>query len=196
MFQKIFKKRQGLGLYSIITIAGLVGFVASFLQMIEKIELLKNPNSILFCNINSVFSCSNILNVWQSSVFGFPNSLMCIVFFVIMLTAGDIGWAGGSINKISRNVLMGMALFFVAFGFWYLWQSIFVVGALCIFCIACYAAVLTISGAWFRLNYRDFSRSKNIKRFADKMVSNNMDILLWVLIAVVITIEAIIKFAK
>ena len=193
MFSNIFKKEKGL--YAVITLAGIVGFLASFLQMIEKIELLKNPNSALFCNINAVFSCSNILNVWQSSVFGFPNSLMCVTFFAIMMTAGIIGWTGSSMNKKLRLIFMGMSLFFVGFGFWYLWQSIFVVGALCIFCIFCYGAVLAISGAWLRLNYKDLSLNKNNKQILDRIVRSNYDIAFWLLIAVIIIVEAILKFA-
>ena len=192
MFSNIFKKEKGL--YAVITLAGIVGFLASFLQMIEKIELLKNPNSALFCNINAVFSCSNILNVWQSSVFGFPNSLMCVTFFAIMMTAGIIGWTGSSMNKKLRLIFMGMSLFFVGFGFWYLWQSIFVVGALCIFCILCYGAVLAISGSWLRLNHKDMKLNETYRHFLEKAIAKNYDIVFWLLIAITITFEAVIKF--
>ena len=192
MFKNRLKKEKGL--YAIITMAGVIGFLASFLQMMEKIELLKNPNTALFCNINAVFSCTNILNVWQSSVFGFPNSLMCISFFAFMITAGLVGWTGGTINDKLRIVLMGFAWFFVGFGFWYLWQSIFVVGALCIFCIFCYGAVLTISGSWLRLNHGDFKLKKHYQYLLDKSIKKNYDIVFWLLIAIVITFEAVIKF--
>ena len=192
MFAKIFNKDKGL--YTLITLAGVIGFLASFLQIIEKIELLKNLNSILFCNINSVFSCTNILNVWQSSVFGFPNSLMCIIFFIIMMTAGIIGWTGSAMDKKLRLVFMGMAWFFVGFGFWYLWQSIFVVGALCIFCILCYGAVLVISGSWLRLNHNDMKLNKTYRHFLEKAIAKNYDIVFWLLIAIAITFEAVIKF--
>ena len=192
MFGNIFKKEKSL--YAVITLAGIVGFLASFLQLIEKIELLKNPNSALFCNINAIFSCSNILNVWQSSVFGFPNSLMCVSFFAIMITAGFVAWTGGTINNTLRLVFMGMAWFFVGFGFWYLWQSIFVVGALCIFCIFCYGAVLAISGSWLRLNYNDLKLSKTYRHLLTEAITKNYDIAFWLLIAIIILFEAVIKF--
>lgn len=86
-------------LYETIAIAGAIGFLASFFQLLEKIHLLEKPSAQLICNINPVFNCTNILNVWQSSVFGFPNSLICIVFFVIMTTAGLIGWFDVSVGK-------------------------------------------------------------------------------------------------
>ena len=182
-------------LFGTITIASTVGFLASFLQMIEKVTLLENPQAVLTCNINSVFSCTNILNAWQSSVFGFPNSLMCISLFAILLAVGLVGWTGGVINGKLRLVFQGMALFFIGFGFWYLWQSIFIVGSLCIYCIFCYAAVLAISGAWFRLNRSDWPVSKNIQRLINRLITSGNDTFIWLFIALVIVIEMVIKFA-
>src|SRR3989338_1934453 len=68
-------------LYAYLSAGAAVGALASFIQTIEKINLLKNVGVPLKCDLNSVFSCSNVLNSWQSSVFGFPNSLMCLFFF-------------------------------------------------------------------------------------------------------------------
>jgi len=180
--------------YLVIALSGVVGLIASFLQTLAKLEILSNPQAVLSCNINAVFSCSNILNVWQSSVFGFPNSLMCIVFFTILITAGLIG-LGSSINAKARLVIQGLALFFAGFGFWYLWQSIFVIGALCIYCLFCYAPVLVTNGVLFRLNQKELSYNKQAKRIVDYLIKNSYDTLIWVLIAVVIAGEILIKFA-
>ena len=191
LFQKHDKTKL---LYAAMTLSGIVGFVASFLQMIEKVALLKSPGSPLICDINPIFSCSNVLNVWQSSVFGFPNALMCISFFMMMITIGLVGWTGGTINKNLRLVMQGFALFFVGFGFWYLWQGIFVVGSLCIFCLFCYAAVLAISFAWLRLNQRELPISKSARKFIDKLIADNSDIFIWLTIALVIIAEMVIQF--
>src|SRR5665647_2459944 len=131
-------------LYGTLTIAAVIGFVAFFLQMLEKLTLLRNAQSTLSCNLNSVFNCSHILNAPQSSVFGFPNSLLCVTFFALMLSAGLIGWTGGLITSKLRFVYQAMTLFFIGFGFWYFWQSIFNVASLCIYCIFCYLGVLDI----------------------------------------------------
>ena len=189
---KLFDKQKLL--YGIITAGAGVGFLASFLQMLEKITLLKNAHSTLSCNFNSVFNCSNILNAHQSSVFGFPNSLLCISFFAITFSAGLIGWIGGSIHNKVRFIYQAMALFFAGFGFWYFWQSIFNVGSLCIYCIFCYGGVLAINGAWFRLNYREYPVSKKTMRILDRIVASGADIFFWCLIALTITLEAILKF--
>jgi len=79
-------------IYGITAIGGAIGLVASFLEVLEYQELLKNSHTLLACDLNSVFSCSSVLNAWQSKVFGFPNSLMCLVFFTLMLCNGFL-WA-------------------------------------------------------------------------------------------------------
>ncbi|MEI6228746.1 MAG: vitamin K epoxide reductase family protein [Candidatus Saccharibacteria bacterium] len=191
LFQKHDKTKL---LYATVTLAGIVGFVASFLQMVEKVALLKSPGSPLICDINPIFSCSNVLNVWQSSVFGFPNALMCITFFAIMMTAGVIGWTGGTMHKNLRLVLQAMTLFFVGFGFWYLWQGIFNIGSLCIFCLFCYAAVLSISFAWLRINHKDLPINKSARKFIDKLITDNSDTFIWLTIALVIIAEMVIQF--
>src|ERR1039457_4785091 len=124
-------------LYLVMIIGALAGFVASFWQLLDKLELLKNSHAALSCNLNSVFSCSNILNAPQSSVFGFPNALMCVILFVVALVAGMIGLGGANIAKGLRFFFQFLAFFTVGFGLWYLWESIFRVGALCIFCVFC-----------------------------------------------------------
>ncbi len=182
-------------LYKILTFGAAIGFTASFLQMLEKITLLKNAHSVLSCNLSSVFNCSNILNAHQSSVFGFPNSMLCISFFAIMFSAGLIGWTGAQINAKLRLVYQAMALFFIGFGFWYFWQSIFNIGSLCIYCVFCYGGVLAISGAWFRLNYKNLHLSARYQKIADRMVASGLDIFIWCLIALAIVLEAIIKFS-
>lgn len=181
-------------LYGIITIASVIGFLAAFLQMLEKLALLRNADTNLVCNINAFFSCSNILNAWQSSVFGFPNSLMCVSFFAITMTAGLIGWTSGSISKTMRLIFQGMTIFFVGFGFWYFWQSIFAIGSICLYCIFCYVGVLAVSYAWLRLNHKDISINEKSKKLISRMVASNTDILIWLGIAIIIVAEMIIKF--
>src|SRR3989344_2087092 len=182
-------------IYAVITVGAIVGFLASFLQMLEKITLLKNSDAVLSCNLNSVFSCSNVLNASQSSVFGFPNSLLCIAFFGLMFSAGLIGLTGAVINRWVRLAYQAMSLFFLGFGLWYFWQSIFNIGVLCIYCIFCFGGLLLINWAWLRLNYKDYGLSKKNLARVERWVGKGADIFLWALVALIITLWAIIKFA-
>jgi hypothetical protein len=114
---------------------------------------------------------------------------------MLTLTVGLVGRTGGIVGVNMRLVAQGFTMFFVLFGFWYLWQSIFAVGSVCIFCMFCYASVLTISGVLFRLNSNDLPVSKKVQHFIDKQIANKNDILVWLLIGFIIIAEIFIKFA-
>jgi len=181
--------------YLVLTAGATMGLVASFWQTLEKLTLLKNADTVLSCNLSSVFNCSNILNAPQSSVFGFPNSLAAVAFFVFMLSVGLLGLTGSVLNSRLRLTYQAISLFFVGFSFWYFWQSIFNIGVICIFCIFNFTGLLMINGAWFRLNYRDYPLSKRMMNKLDWAVAKGADIFFWCLVALVIVLEAIIKFA-
>jgi len=183
-------------LYLVMVIGAVAGFIASFWQLLDKLQLLKNSHVALSCNLNSVFNCTNILNSHQSSVFGFPNALMCVIMFTIALVAGLIGMGGAGIAKGLRFFFQFLAFFTVVFGLWYLWESIFNVGALCIFCVFCFSGVLLINFAWLRINYKDYPLSKKCSLWLSKSIAHGADIFLWILIGLVVVAEALIKFVK
>lgn len=171
-------------IWTILTISASAGMLASFIQTIERINYAKNPKLPLQCDINSVFSCSNVFDAWQSSVFGFSNSLMCIVFFAVLVGAGLAAATGSQINKILRFVLHSFSLFFLGFGAWYLWQSTFVIGYICVFCTICYTAVIAINWAWLRINASDyFDTKKSLKKWQN-IEKSGADTFGWMIYAI------------
>lgn len=174
-------------LYGVMTAGGAIGLAASFLQMLEKIELLKHPDAVLTCNLNSVFSCTNVLNAWQSSVFGFPNSLMCVVFFTFFMAVGLVGLTGGTAVRSLRLVTQALALFMLAFGLWFLWQSTYRIHALCVYCIFCFAGLLMINATWLRVNAAEWHLSKRV-------IKNGMDIFAWIVLALAIAFAMTLQF--
>jgi uncharacterized membrane protein len=166
--------------------SGVIGMLASFIQTIERIDYAKNPTLPLTCDVNSVFSCSSVFDAWQSSVFGFSNSLMCIVFFVLLIGIGLAGATGSVIHKNVRLFVHFLTVFFLGFGAWYLYESAWAIGALCIFCIFCYSAVILANWAWLRINISDLPLAKSHKSGVTKMISSGADTFVWVLWAIII----------
>jgi hypothetical protein len=56
----------------LLTGGGLIGLLSAFVLMVEKIEVLKNPDYVPSCNINPILACGSVINTPQASVFGFP----------------------------------------------------------------------------------------------------------------------------
>ncbi len=76
-----------------VLIAGAVGLAAALTLTIEKIEILINPDYVPSCSINPVLSCGSVMITPQASAFGFPNPLIGIVSFTIVLVTGVLAVA-------------------------------------------------------------------------------------------------------
>ncbi len=181
-------------LWWLLAASSIVGLAASFIQTIERINYAKNPVVPLQCDLNAIFSCSNVFDAWQSSVFGFSNSLMCIVFFAIIAGVALAGATGSKIIKKLRYILHFFTVFFLGFGAWYLWQSTYSIGYICIFCTICYSAVITMNWAWLRINSGDLFSSKSSSTRWKKIESQGADTFGWVLWAMFIVAMIALRF--
>jgi uncharacterized membrane protein len=175
-------------------VGGVIGMVAAFLQTTEKIVLLKNKDAILTCDLNSVFSCTNVLNAWQSSVFGFPNSLMCMALFTIFASIAMVGVGGGKLPRRLRLGIQGLSIFTLLFALWFLAQSIYVINALCILCIFCFGGLLLVNWGWLRINAADLPIGERGRAFLKHRIASGADIFMWILLALVVAFAMIIQF--
>lgn len=166
---------------------------ASFFETIEYQLLLKNAHAALACNLNSVFSCSPVLQAWQSKVFGFPNSMMCMVFFGLLLGVGLAGVCGEAMKWL-RLFAQGLALFFLCFGSWFLEQSIFSIRALCILCVFCFAGLLAINFSLLRLNVDDLPISPSLRSRLKASFRHGVDLFAWLLLGLLIAAVIFWKF--
>ena len=126
----------------ILIMSGIIGILTSFLLVLDKIELLKNPNLELPCNINPLISCGPVINTWQASVFfGIPNPMFGIIGFSIVLTIGLLTLFNASPNqKFWKLFIIGISLA-TLFTHWLIFQSVFQIGALCLYCMITWAVV-------------------------------------------------------
>lgn len=169
----------------VLVLGSVLGVLSSFIQLIERINYADNPATSLACNINSVLSCSTVFDGWQSSVFGFSNSIICLTFFSIMLGVALSGKYGTKISYKLRLLMHLISLFFLVFGAWYLYQSAFSIGALCLFCTFCYIGVVSINWSWLRINFADIQIINN-KKFI-KAKEHGLDTFLWALWLLIIS---------
>lgn len=179
-------KIQSRTVYGIMAAGGLVGTIASSIQLIDKMALLQNKDVALSCNLNSVFSCSTVLDTWQSSVFGLPNSMISLVFFVFFGAIALVGLSGGSLSRKLRLWNQGLAVFMLGFALWFLLQSTYVISSLCILCMFSFTGLLLINWGWLRLNVGDLPVSKKTRKVLVGWTEKGTDTFIWILIAVVL----------
>ena len=127
-----------------VLVAGVLGLAAALTLTVEKIEILINPDYVPSCSINPVLSCGSVMVTPQASAFGFPNPLIGIVSFTVVLVTGVLAigkvrlprwyWAG-----LATGTLLG-----VAFVHWLIFQSLYRIGALCPYCMVVWAVTIPL----------------------------------------------------
>jgi uncharacterized membrane protein len=127
-----------------VLIAGVVGLAAAVTLTIEKIEILLDPDYVPSCSINPVLSCGSVMITPQASVFGFPNSLIGIVSFTVVLVTGVLAVAKVELPRWYWIGLAVGALLGTVFVHWLAWQSLYSIGALCPYCMVVWAVTIPL----------------------------------------------------
>jgi uncharacterized membrane protein len=135
----------------LLIICGTIGLIAAFIIMVEKIELLKDPHFVPSCNLNPVISCGSVMESKQSNAFGFPNPLIGLMAFPVVITTGVIMLMGVKPKRWYMLGLQAGTLFGLGFVHWLFFESAYRIGALCPYCMAVW--VITITIFWYVLMY-------------------------------------------
>lgn len=136
---------QARGWYALVLVGGTLGALTAAWQTVERIAWGADPTSGSICEINAVLSCSSVFSHWQSSALGVPNSLIALPLFAMIAATGLAGLLGSQLSRRYLASMFGAMVFFAAFITWYLQQSAFSIGVLCLFCVGC-AVNLMVAG--------------------------------------------------
>ena len=127
-----------------VLIAGAIGLLASMTLTVEKIKILLSPSYVPSCNVNPIVSCGSVMTTSQASVLGFPNPLLGIVGFTVVVITGVLAatkvplprwyWAG-----LDLGILVG-----AVFVHWLIFQTLYRIGALCPYCMVVWVVTLTL----------------------------------------------------
>lgn len=128
----------------LLLITSLIGLIASFVLILEKIQLLKNPASQLSCNINPVVSCSNVITSKQAEAFGFANPIIGLVSFAVIITIAMGIFAGAKYKRWFWLGLQAGVIFGAAFVIWLSFEAIYDIRALCPYCIIVWLMVIPL----------------------------------------------------
>lgn len=127
--------------------AGGLGWVAAFTLLVEKIALIEDPTYVPTCSINPILSCGSIMNTPQAEAFGFPNPVLGVTGFAVVVTTGVAILAGAAMRTWFWVGLQIGVTFGVVFVHWLIFQSLYRIGALCPYCMVVWA--VTIPLFWY-----------------------------------------------
>ncbi|MFD8591115.1 vitamin K epoxide reductase family protein [Streptomyces sp. NPDC059637] len=133
----------------LLVIAGALGLLASWVITEDKVKLLQDPDFKPGCSLNPIISCGNIMQSDQASVFGFPNPMIGLVAFGVVVAIGVGALAGAAYRPWYWLGLQAGTVFGVAFVTWLQYQSLYVIGSLCLWCSLAWAATILLF--WYTL---------------------------------------------
>lgn len=127
-----------------ILLAGVIGEVAAFVLAVEKIRQLQNPSYVPSCSINPVLSCGSVMLTKQASLFGFPNPLLGIAAFSVVIVTGVLAVAGVRLPRWYWAGLAGGTVLGAVFVHWLIYQSLYEIGALCPYCMIVWVVTMAL----------------------------------------------------
>lgn len=179
------KKPNGFAIF--LVVVALLGLTAAFALTAEKIHQLQFPGEAASCDFSVLVQCGKNLESWQGSLFGFPNPLLGLMGWpVVLATAAGI-FAGAKFAAWYWRAFNVVALGGFIFVIWLYSVSVFSLGTLCPWCMVTWIATIPlfwVSTFWIM---KQGAWGSTAQRWGEKLLS-------WALVFIVATIaiEAVI----
>ena len=127
--------------YLIMLLASVAALAVSFVLSAETLELARHPDQTLSCDVNAVLSCSTVAQSWQAEIvrFGglsYPNAFFGIAAESVFVTIAVLGLARVDVPKWFGACTWFGGLAALCYSYWLTSQSLFVIEALCPWCLA------------------------------------------------------------
>ncbi len=164
----------------ILIVGGAVGLLSSLLLTAQRFAVLKDPDFIPSCNVSPLVSCTSVSDTPYADMLGFPDTLLGVAAFAVLVTVGVAILAGARFARwfwvgLQLGVtigLIGMLGFFFA--------SVYLIGALCIYCMVVWAVTIPIF--WYTTLYnlreKHITTPKRLRGFVKFIQKYHGDILL------------------
>ncbi|MFJ4814334.1 vitamin K epoxide reductase family protein [Streptomyces sp. NPDC088801] len=128
----------------LLVVTGAAGLLASWIITLDKFKLLEDPDFTPGCSLNPVVSCGSVMESDQAEVFGFPNPMLGLVAYGVVIGVGLSLLAGA---RFPRWYWLGFdagCLFGVGFVTWLQFESLYRINALCLWCCLAWAATIPL----------------------------------------------------
>ena len=184
--------------YIFMLVSSLASLIAALVLSVDAIALAKNAATKLSCDVNAVVSCGKVARSWQSSLLGFPNSFIGLICEPVVIS---IAVAGLGLVMFPKWFLKAALFVYgagLAFAFWLLSQSFFVIKAFCPWCLLVTISTVTVFSTMLRINLRENTfnltaeRQGKVVNFLDK----GWDHVIVAAVYSIILIAIFIKYGK
>lgn len=187
------KIRDNRWIFATMLFGAICSLIAAFVLSFEAFNLARNPDAILSCSINTIINCATVAKNPLNELFGFPNSFIGLMSEPVVITVAIAGLAGIRFPRLFMFTAQVFYTLGLAFALFLAYASIFIIQALCPWCLL---VTLTTIMVWFsitRYNIRENNLflPKKLKKLAHLWIERDYDkftmaILIFVIVAIII----------
>ena len=136
-------------------VSAILGLIAALVLSVEAIALAKDPLADVSCNINAVLSCGKVGLSWQASLLGWPNSFLGLIAEPVVITIAVAALGGVRFPRWFMVSAQAVYLVGLLFAYWLFYESFFVIGALCPWCLLVTVTTTLVFVSLLRVNLLD-----------------------------------------
>ncbi|WP_107049873.1 vitamin K epoxide reductase family protein [Streptomyces bicolor] len=135
----------------LLVVTGAAGLLASWVITLDKFKLLEDPDFTPGCSLNPVLSCGSVMESEQAEAFGFPNPMLGLVTYAVVIGVGVSLLAGAAYPRWYWLTFEAGCVFGIGFVSWLQYESLYEINALCLWC--CLAWLATIVLFWYLTSF-------------------------------------------
>lgn len=172
---------------------GLVGFLASTILSYEKYSVALDPDHTPSCSISPIVACESVLESGADAIIlGIPNAFFGMAAFTALITVGVTMIAGAKFKDWFWKLFYGATVAGAVSVLFFLYQSLFVVNSLCIYCMTTWLVVIAL--ALYSSIYLVDKKLLKLPKFKHKVYPTVVENHIGILILIYIVIYAVIGF--
>lgn len=183
------------GAYLEMLIGALIGLVASFVLAVDAIVLAANPNAEFSCDINANISCGAVGVTWQANLLGFPNAFLGLISEPVVITVAIAALAGVVFPRWFMVTAQAFYSIGFIFAYWLFFQSYFVIGALCPWCLTITVTTTVVFFSITRINVMDSNlRFGRATSTIQSLVKSWVDVYLMIIVLAIMAAMVIVRY--
>lgn len=183
-------------LFATMAVSAIACIIASAVLSIESYHLALNPDAVFGCDVNAALSCGEVARAWQAQVFGFPNAFIGLATEPVVLTIAVAGLTGVRFPRWFMFAAQIGYLLGLIFAFWLFFQSMFVIGSLCPWClsITVFTTVTFFTMLHINILEKNLFLPERAQAVATRLVAWNVDVLVPAVVIAAMAVGILLKY--
>lgn len=183
------------GAYLEMLIGSVIGLIAAFVLAVDALTLAANPDAIFSCDISAKISCGTVGTTWQANLLGFPNAYLGLVSEPVVITVAIAALGGVVFPRWFMVTAQAFYSIGFAFAYWLFFQSYFVIGALCPWCLTITLTTTLVFFSITRVNILDGNlRFGSATHRIQSLVRSWVDVYVMVIILAVLAAMVAVRY--